>query len=118
MTLRQAQGERIRPIIPFVVSLSNHERPFEADRSAVLRTKLRVTLRQAIAKASRLRRQGERIRPIIPFAVIHTPLVISYAPFVVSLSNLAIGESVARVASGDLWRHEWPFEADRPRLLA
>ena len=31
-------------------------------------------------------------------------------PFVVSLSHLAIGESVARVASGDLWRHEWPFD--------
>ncbi|MGB2800314.1 MAG: hypothetical protein WBC82_10800 [Dehalococcoidia bacterium] len=31
-------------------------------------------------------------------------------PFVVSPSNLAIGESVDRVASGDLWRHERPFD--------
>ena len=37
-------------------------------------------------------------------------VVMCQIPFVVSLSNLAIGESVARVASGDLWRHEQPFD--------
>ncbi|MGB2798517.1 MAG: hypothetical protein WBC82_01500 [Dehalococcoidia bacterium] len=49
-----------------------------------------------------------------PFVVSPTPFVVSPTPFVVSPSNLAKGESVARVASGDLRRHERPF--DKPAL--
>ena len=41
-TVRSESFDRLRtgPSDPFVVSLSNHERPFEADRSAVLRPRL------------------------------------------------------------------------------
>gem|GEM_PF-4044922 len=49
----------------------------------------------------------QRIRKLIcniPFMVSPSALLRT------GLSNLAIGEPVDRVASGDLWRHERPFD--------
>ena len=60
------KADRTGPSDPFVVSLSNHERPFEADRSAVLRPRL--------SERSIGVRKADRVNGINTFLKVHEPL--------------------------------------------